>query len=217
MQTVEAGVQVFPGKYGSSAGLRLFIYYTADNYGANGCYNLDCGVFSQVNKSVNIGGGFNVYSQTGGPQYDSRFDLERNSAGDWWFGYNGTWIGFWPNARFAPGTLGGLASYGHAGGEIVNDESGGQHTITQMGSGTVPCETNLFVSNACANYSDFGNVDYQRRLVQFNSANQWSYLPTAGGTSTNAYCYSYAPTQTSDSNWGNFFYFGGPGRSTLCP
>jgi hypothetical protein len=32
LQTAEAGVQVYPSTYGSNAGLRLFIYYTADNY-----------------------------------------------------------------------------------------------------------------------------------------------------------------------------------------
>lgn len=41
-QTVEAGWNVFPSLYQNDARPHFFIYYTADNYGNTGCYNLTC-------------------------------------------------------------------------------------------------------------------------------------------------------------------------------
>ena len=68
LETVEGGVQVYRDLYGDWRG-HLFIYFTPDNYGSGGCYNLSCTGFVQVNNTVHIGGGFTNYSADGGTQY----------------------------------------------------------------------------------------------------------------------------------------------------
>ena len=67
-ETIEGGWQKYRDLYGDWRS-RLFIYFTPDNYGSGGCYNLTCGAFVQVNNSVYIGGGFTNYSSHGGPQH----------------------------------------------------------------------------------------------------------------------------------------------------
>ena len=62
LETVETGWQKYRDLYGDYRP-RLFIYFTPDNYGSGGCYNLSCGAFVQVNNSVYIGGGFSNISQ----------------------------------------------------------------------------------------------------------------------------------------------------------
>src|SRR5207244_4070087 len=56
LETVETGWQKYRDFYGDYRP-RLFIYFTPDNYGSGGCYNLSCNAFVQVNNSVYIGGG----------------------------------------------------------------------------------------------------------------------------------------------------------------
>jgi hypothetical protein len=218
-QTAEAGVQVYPSKYGDQ-GVHLFIFATNDNYGSGSCYNNDCGNFVQVSNAATLGGYFSTISSQGGQQYDVRLDIEISQPNDeWWFGYEGTWIGYWDSSFYWPGRLSSnSADIGQAGGEIVNDELGGQHTDTQMGSGVFPCEASPICgnNNCCSYYADWQYVAYQRRLVQFNQNNQWSYA-SASGTATNPTCYSYHGTNTSDGTWGDYFFFGGPGGSYYCP
>ena len=49
-QTVEGGWVVYPGKFKTKNAV-LFIFYTADNYKTNMCWNLDCPAFVQTNKN----------------------------------------------------------------------------------------------------------------------------------------------------------------------
>jgi hypothetical protein len=54
LETVEGGWQVYRDLYGDWRA-HLFIYFTPDNYGNGGCYNLSCTAFVQVNNSIFIG------------------------------------------------------------------------------------------------------------------------------------------------------------------
>ena len=67
-QTAEVGWQNQPNTWGSENSV-LFIYWTADDYNNTGCYNLDCGAFTQTNNNWYFGSGFNNYSSIGGSQY----------------------------------------------------------------------------------------------------------------------------------------------------
>src|SRR5262245_3437929 len=69
LQTLEGGVQKYGVLYGD-ANPHLFIYSTSDGYGDEGCYNLQCGRFVQVDNSVAIGGSLSPVSTDGGSQYE---------------------------------------------------------------------------------------------------------------------------------------------------
>src|SRR5208282_2010268 len=65
-QTAEVGWQNYPGKYGVDKPVQ-FVYWTADDYSATGCYNLDCPGFVQTESTLHLGAGFPHYSVNGGP------------------------------------------------------------------------------------------------------------------------------------------------------
>jgi hypothetical protein len=78
-QTIEGGWIHYPNKFGYNSA--LFIYWTSNSY-SNGCYNLDCPAFVQVNRSIPLGASFSQYSTYGGPQVG--FGMQ-------WYYYQGNW------------------------------------------------------------------------------------------------------------------------------
>ncbi len=66
LQTVECGWQVYPAKY-NDTNPHLFIYWTADDYNATGCYNLDCTAFVQTSNVFSPGMILSPTSMSGGP------------------------------------------------------------------------------------------------------------------------------------------------------
>ncbi|CAF1804578.1 unnamed protein product [Brassica napus] len=69
LNTIEAGLQVYPGKYGDN-NVRLFVYWTADGYQRTGCYNTDCPGFVQRSSLVTVGGAYTTVSEYNGNQYE---------------------------------------------------------------------------------------------------------------------------------------------------
>ncbi|OAY70381.1 hypothetical protein ACMD2_03787, partial [Ananas comosus] len=121
------------------------------------------------------------------------------STGNWWLSYDNIDVGYWPAAIFTQ-----LVSYATSvqwGGEIVNNDVNGQHTTTQMGSGHFAEE-------------GYQKASYFRNVEVVNSANGL-YSPSISPSETNANCYDIAISSTTD--WGTYFYYGGPGRNPKCP
>jgi outer membrane protein assembly factor BamB len=129
VQTVEAGWQVYPGKYGNSNPV-LFIYWTADGYQKTGCYNLDCSAFVQTDNKWILGGALSPVSQTGGTQAELELAWYL-SAGNWWLFLNGSAVGYYPGSQYKGGPLGTSAATIDYGGETV-----GTTSWPPMGSGT---------------------------------------------------------------------------------
>ncbi len=209
LETVEAGWQKSPSRYGDSLS-HIFIFYTGDNYGSNSCYNLDCTAFVQVNNSVAIGGYVPTSAQSvpGGFQQEQWFGLQQTTSGAWWWSYGGTWIGYWPAAKFDSAGIRWGAQHVSYGGEIVNTFPSGQYTTTQMGSGVAPAAT------AAASY---GYSAYQRNLQYVVGASSPQIYDASGFQSvSNSSCYS--AINGFQSGGGNrYIYFGGVGRSAACP
>lgn len=203
LQTVETGWQVYRQLYGDNLG-RLFIYWTADDYGSTGCYNLDCSAFVQVSSSAVLGGSFSGcgYSTLGGTQCEIPLEWVRSNTGshDWWLRVNGEWIGYYPNGYFSSSGLANAASGIDFGGEIVNTSTQGVHTTTNMGSGQ-------FSSGGFAYAAYIRDLQYTDTTYTYEYAS--SLTPTASAPSY--YDSSLYPTQ--DSSWGYYnIFFGGPGR-----
>lgn len=87
------------------------------------------------------------------------------------------------------------------GGEIVNSRSTGGHTSTQMGSGH-------FADEGFRKASYFRNlqvVDWDNSLIPLNNLHLLADHPN---------CYDIRAGK--NNAWGNYFYYGGPGRNSRC-
>lgn len=205
-QVVETGWHLYPIRYNDTARSRLFIYYTLDNYITTGCYNLDCSGFVQVSNAATLGGAFASYSTPGTTAwYSLRYQLQQNSVGDWWFGFNNTWIGYWPNSLFASTGIKDSAEKVTYGGEILDRRPSGRHTKTDMGSGRTAS-------------AGWGYAGYERNLRYVNGPRSSPTYSDAGNfvsIITTPSCYD--ATEQYDATWGRYMYFGGQGYDpVLC-
>ena len=201
LETVEAGGQKYRDLYGDY-NARLFIYFTPDNYGSGGCYNLTCGAFVQTNSSIVIGGSFSVYSSTDGAQYDIKLLWYKDGTnGHWWLRYGNTWVGYYPRSRFDSNGLINSADYIDYGGEILDTAGDGIHTRTDMGSGA---------------FASLGwqKAAFQRNILYVDTGNTYR-TPSLTATHTDYWCYNIL-LYSSSSSWGTYFYAGGSGYNTEC-
>ncbi|GMI99355.1 hypothetical protein like AT1G55360 [Hibiscus trionum] len=201
LNSIEAGWQVSPDLYGDNH-TRLFTYWTSDAYGDTGCYNLLCSGFVQTNNEIAMGGSIYPVSSYHASQYDISILVWKDPKdGNWWmkFGKDKV-VGYWPGLLFSH--LSGPASMIEWGGEVVNSESNGQHTSTQMGSGHFPKE-------------GFGRAGYFKDIEVVDASNNLR-VPKGIDTFTDqSSCYDVEIGK--GAKWGTYFYFGGPGRGPNCP
>jgi hypothetical protein len=194
-QTVEGGWQNYPGKYGTNSSV-LFIYWTADNYGSTGCYNLECTAFVQTSSAWTLGGTFPNYSTSGGTQHEFQMQW-KHYQGNWWLYLQGTGtldpLGYYPGSIFGSGQLSQYATLIEYGGETVGNTS-----WPPMGSGAW--------ANAGSQYAAYQRLIY---YTDTSGAGQWGNL-TAVQPTPNCYTIVYTPS-SSGGSWGSYFYFGGPG------
>ncbi|WP_281557940.1 neprosin family prolyl endopeptidase [Thalassomonas sp. RHCl1] len=200
-ETVEAGIQKYRDLYGDDWP-RIFIYFTPDNYGSGGCYNLSCSGFVQTNNSITIGSRLSTYNQIDGDQVEMTMSLIREQTlGHWWLQVNGTYLGYWPNNLFDASGIGEKAERTSAGGEIIHKHTS-RHTLTDMGSGRFASE-------------GWKKAAYHRMIRYINTSNQYVNYASPYFAVTDSDCYSIDFTASS-GNWKSYFYFGGPGYNSNC-
>ncbi|KAK1285923.1 hypothetical protein QJS10_CPB20g00471 [Acorus calamus] len=172
-----------------------------------GCYNLECSGFVQVSSKYVIGGAISPLSVYGGHQFHITFNIFQDvETGNWWLQQLNTLLGYWPGSldpKFAGG-----ADYVEYGGEIVDSGvaygTGGPHTSTEMGSGHFPGEG----EGKAAAFSKLQVMDEDDSGFKSpQDLTTYSRMP---------YCYDISLRKTT-SNWGVFFFYGGPGRNQDCP
>lgn len=201
LNSIEAGWQVSPDLYGDN-NTRLFTYWTSDAYESTGCYNLLCSGFIQINNEIALGATIFPISSYHGSQYDIDILVWKDpEESNWWMQFGDDQVvGYWPGLLFS--YLTESASMIEWGGEVVNSESDGEHTTTQMGSGHFPNE-------------GFGKASYFRNIQVVDSNNNLR-LPTDLSIFTEqSNCYDAHLGKSS--HWGTYFYYGGPGRNPNCP
>ncbi|KAF3589926.1 hypothetical protein F2Q69_00031102 [Brassica cretica] len=104
----------------------------ANGYQGTGCYNNDCAGFVQRSNKIAVGGTYNTFSQYDGDQYELSVLIWKDGE-NWWLQIGEELVGYWPGQLF--NSLGNGATIVQWGGEIVNRETDGKHTGTDMGSG----------------------------------------------------------------------------------
>lgn len=203
-ETVEAGWQKYKQKY-RDWNSRLFIYFTPDNYGNGGCYNVggSCDKFVQTNNSVYIEGAFNNYSSKDGNQYIVKLLWYKDGpGGHWWLRYFDTWVGYYPRELFDDAGLRDHGSRVTFGGEMTDYQTESRHSRTDMGSGRWP-------------YEDFRWAAYQRSVRYVDTENFYRYASDLNPIVTDAKCYDLEKGSSSGS-WEEYFFFGGSGYNTEC-
>ncbi|KAL3537234.1 hypothetical protein ACH5RR_000600 [Cinchona calisaya] len=202
LNTVEAGWMAHPKLFGDDR-TRLFTYWTSDGYHSTGCYNLLCSGFIQVSQKISLGAVIKPISSYHGSQFDITLLIWKDPReGGWWLQYWKEVIGYWPQNLFQDLALYDSASLVEWGGEVLNTQSDGQHTTTQMGSGHFPEEK-------------FGGASFFKNIKVVDEHNSLRPPSELGTVVDKPKCYNIALGKSND--WGNFFYYGGPGRSSDCP
>ncbi|CAN7133863.1 unnamed protein product [Brassica rapa subsp. narinosa] len=208
LNTIEAGWQAraiylpyFPELYGDT-NPRFFTYWTSDAYQATGCYNLLCSGFIQTNNRIAIGAAISPVSSYKGGQFDISLLIWKDPKhGHWWLQFgSGTLVGYWPVSLFTH-----LMEHGNMvqfGGEIVNTQPDGSHTSTQMGSGHFAGE-------------GFGKASYFRNLEVVDWDNTLIPISNLRVLADHPNCYDIRGGV--NRVWGNYFYYGGPGKNSKCP
>ncbi|WOH16562.1 hypothetical protein DCAR_0936118 [Daucus carota subsp. sativus] len=201
LNTIEAGWQVSPELYGDNYP-RFFTYWTTDAYQTTGCYNLLCSGFVQTNNRIAMGAAISPRSSYHGGQFDISILVWKDPKhGNWWLEFgSGTLVGYWPAFLFTH--LRTHATMVQYGGEVVNTRSSGYHTPTQMGSGHFAWE-------------GFGKASYFRNLQVVDWGNNLIPLPNLRVLADHPDCYDIRGG--INRVWGNYFYYGGPGRNSRCP
>ncbi|XP_072994869.1 protein neprosin-like [Typha latifolia] len=201
LNTIEAGWQVNPQLYGDDCP-RFFTYWTTDAYQETGCYNLFCAGFVQTNNKIAIGAAISPTSVYNGRQFDISLLIWKDPKhGHWWLEFGGGLIvGYWPSFLFSH--LAMHASMVQFGGEIVNTQPSGFHTSTQMGSGGFAGEG----FNRAAYFRNLQIVDWDNSLIPLSNLQFMADHPEC-----------YGIQGGSNRAWGNYFYYGGPGRNVRCP
>ena len=194
LQTAEVGWQVFPQKYGHSQPV-LFTYWTADGYTSTGSYSNDAGDFVQYSANCPVGTALTQTSVSGGTQAEIELSFVL-SDGNWWLFVNGTdsahAVGYYPTSLYQNGPMTTGATEIDFGGETV-----GTGSYPPMGSGA-------FASGGS------GKAAYQRNI---------EYFPPGGGvqaaslTPSQDWRDSYTIDLETSADWGEYFFFGGPGSS----
>ncbi|XP_062098506.1 protein neprosin-like [Humulus lupulus] len=201
-ESIESGWVVNPKLYGDTL-TRLFAYWTTDGYTSKGCFDLTCSGFVQTNPNVVLGGTLEPWSTQSGPQYELPVTITLDpKAGNWWLklGQNVP-VGYWPGSLF--GYLQHSAVMVQWGGEVFSPNVRQKpHTTTAMGSG----EFARLLHGSASYVKGVRIMDYSLSL---------KYPSWVGTWADEDYCYS----AYNEVKYGvePTFYFGGPGRNTLCP
>jgi Neprosin len=199
-QTVEAGWQEFRDKYGDWIP-HLFVFYTTNGYtksGDNlGGYNQEVAGWVQYSNSVYPGAISNQVSTPGGQQWEL-FIKYQLYQGNWWLNVGGEWIGYYPASLFADPGLHNGADRILFFGEIVDSASHAEATQTQMGTGYF------------AEYR-WPYAAFQRLLRYQTDANGSMSIYDGSSIITDNKEYDAELHMNSGSNWGSYFWFGGPG------
>ncbi|RVX01836.1 hypothetical protein CK203_019552 [Vitis vinifera] len=201
LNAIQVGWTVNKAAYGDGA-TRMFISWTADNFGKTGCRDLLCPGFVQVDKSVAPGMVFQQLSTIDGAQHDYYFSIFQNNSTDenWWLmGWpEEKIIGYWPKTLF-PDMKESFTSLEWGGYVQVKDPNTKEYP--QMGSGVFPEE-------------GYGKAAYFKFIkLMKNSAGEFQDVSPKEVVTFNdrPTCYRVGPRAELLYWPGYHFFYGGPG------
>ncbi|CAH1414939.1 unnamed protein product [Lactuca virosa] len=159
-------------------------------------------VLFKTNNKIAIGAAISPTSSYNGGQFDISLLIWKDPKhGNWWLEFgSGVLVGYWPADLFTH--LRDHASMVQFGGEVVNSQASGSHTSTEMGSGHFSGE-------------GFGKASYFRNMQVVDWDNSLIPLSNLKVLADNPNCYDIRGG--INNVWGNYIYYGGPGKNPRCP
>ncbi|KAG6515751.1 hypothetical protein ZIOFF_026180 [Zingiber officinale] len=158
------------------------------------------GSFGEDLNSIEVG--WQVSPDLYGDNYTRLFTYWTDpKEGHWWMQFGRDYVlGYWPSFLFS--YLADSASMIQWGGEAVNSEPDGVHTATEMGSGHFAEE-------------GYSKASYFRNIQIVDGSNNLRAPTRVGSFTEQSNCYNVQ--NGNNGEWGQYFYYGGPGRSSTCP
>ncbi|KAG6532012.1 hypothetical protein ZIOFF_005850 [Zingiber officinale] len=127
--------------------------------------------------------------------------IQDPKEGHWWMQFGRDYVlGYWPSFLFS--YLADSASMIQWGGEAVNSEPDGVHTSAEMGSGHFAEE-------------GYSKASYFRNIQIVDGSNNLRAPTRIGSFTEQSNCYDVQ--NGNNGEWGQHFYYGGPGRNSNCP
>jgi len=208
LQSVEGGWVVDRIRHPDNPNSVLFIYFTADGYKSQGCWDLNCVGFVQINHQWYLDGTFDHYSQIDGVQ--SGFELQwKMYQGNWWLFLKGPGdyeaVGYYNHTIFHNGQLTQNASIIIYGGEVANYTGG--VNFPQMGSGDL--------AEKGWREAAFQNTIFWIPRDENDGTGVWANLTEIDQGKASCYTIDLV-NWPNGGDWGTYFYFGGPGGNN-CP
>ncbi|KAK1265058.1 hypothetical protein QJS04_geneDACA015645 [Acorus gramineus] len=197
---IQAGWAVSPEDYGDDR-THFTIVWTTDGFQKEGCVDLSCPGFVQVNKQYTPGFAFPQVSVYNGTQITKQIIISKDKkSGNWWLmiGPDKLPIGYWPNSLFKDLGLDESAKLISLGGiaHAPRYEAG-----PPMGSGHFPEEG---WNKACA----ITGVQY------LDASNNFRDPTDTSKSADRVLCYNVGNPFGTDQHDGLAFFFGGPGGCT---
>ncbi|XP_042384476.1 uncharacterized protein LOC121976397 isoform X2 [Zingiber officinale] len=158
------------------------------------------GSFGEDLNSIEVG--WQVSPDLYGDNYTRLFTYWTDpKEGHWWMQFGRDYVlGYWPSFLFS--YLADSAPMIQWGGEAVNSEPDGAHTSTEMGSGHFAEE-------------GYSKASYFRNIQIVDGSNNLRAPTRVGSFTEQSNCYNVQ--NGNNGEWGQYFYYGGPGRSSTCP
>ncbi len=192
-QTIEVGWQVYPAKYGDALP-HGFIFWTPDNY-ATGAYNNEDSKFIKASAAPTfVAAPLTPVSIVGGAQYEIEIAVYL-SGGNWWLYVGGITaanaIGCYPASLFGTGPMASGATRARFGGETASDVA----PRPPMGSGEFAA-------------TGWPKAGFHRTVYYHTTGGGSQWLPLTPDQANPA---QYTVVTNTASDWGAYFFYGGPG------
>lgn len=212
MQAIEAG-KIETAGFSPSRRPVFFTYYRTSG-GASGDwvggYNRLVDGWIQVSSSVAPGMSLVPWSSvTNGSQFS--LDVEvRLWEGNWWVRAAGEWAGYYPQCVGGGAPPCGRGTLFSAAG--IRDKANRLDWYGEVFDSRAPAATSTDMGSGAYANTQFGRAAYFRNLMYvWAPASSW-WFDSGSISVTDAACYSAnGPFYSSDPNWRNWYYYGGPG------
>jgi Neprosin len=213
MQAIEAG-KIETAGFSPSKRPTFFTYFRTNGSASGdfvGGYNALVDGWIQVSRSVAPGMSLVPWESTlNGSQYS--LDVEvRLWQGNWWVRAAGEWAGYYPSCKgggSAPCANGTLFSE-----DGIRDKADRLDWYAEVFDESAPSSTSTDMGSGQFSNQRWGRAAYFRNLLyMWSTTNAW-WWSQGSITTTDNRCYDAdGPYYSSDDNWRNWFYYGGPGK-----